>query len=188
MSEKSVLVSLGDERLKEISEVISNKTCNKILDFLSEKEATVSDISKELNIPINTTDYNIKKLIKAGLIEKKSHFWSVKGKKMPSYTISNKRIIISPKKSKSVTSLILALGLTGFIALLIRQFSQIKTQNEEVRLTQSFDAVAPKIVELSSESAISGLASWEWFLIGAWLAIVFFFIISSIIERRVKNE
>lgn len=187
MSEKSILIPVGDERLKDISEVISNKTCNKILNFLSEKEATISEVSKEMDIPINTADYNVKKLIKSGLIEKKSHFWSVKGKKMPTYVISNKKIIISPKKSKSLLSLILALGLTGFFALIVRKITPKISENivaqEDIMLkAERFTEVA-----IQPPGVLSTMAPWKWFLIGAWLAIVLFFVISSINERRTKK-
>ena len=81
--EKYVLVSLGDERAKEIAEAIGNKTSKKILDLLSDKEMSESEISRELKIPLNTADYNVKKLVKAGLIEEKKHFFSSKGKRIP---------------------------------------------------------------------------------------------------------
>jgi len=70
MDEKSILINLGDEKAKWISEVIGNKSCNKILDLLAEKNLTVSDISHKLKMPINTVDYNVKKLVKAGLMMK----------------------------------------------------------------------------------------------------------------------
>ena len=66
----------------------------KILSLIAEKEATGSEIANELNLPLNTVGYNIDKLLKAGLIEtSKNFFWSLKGKKMPTYKISNKKVI-----------------------------------------------------------------------------------------------
>lgn len=183
MSEKSVLISLGDSRLKQISEIIGNKTCNKILDLLSEKEATVSDISRELHIPINTTDYNIKKLTESGLIEKKSHFWSVKGKKMPVYKISNKKIVISPKKTKSFASLLLALGITGLLAIAIKKM-MVEEKINDIPLLKTESFLIQKTGDLSHVGFFQSIASWKWFLIGAWLAILIFFVISYIDERR----
>ena len=101
MAEKYLMLNLEDEQLKNMAEVLSNKTCKKILDLLAEKNYSEADLAKDLGIPINTAEYNLKKLVNAGLIEKaKEHFWSVKGKKIPVYTLSNKKIIISPKKYK----------------------------------------------------------------------------------------
>jgi DNA-binding transcriptional ArsR family regulator len=204
MSDKSVLVELGDSRLKEISEVIGSKTCNKILDYLTEKNGTVSDISRELAIPLNTADYNVKKLTSAGLIEKTSHFWSIKGKKMPVYKLSNKKIVISPKKTKSFLSMILAFGIMAILALILR-WNMVNIENQQMNYDEpSFAAGAQdrnifeKALMTSNEEAsiqlndgsneiensASKLDSWQWFLVGAWLAIVVFFVISIIDERR----
>ena len=89
MEEKYIMVSLEDEKTKRIAEVLSNKTCKKILDYLIEnKNSTQNDISKNLNIPLNTLDYNIKKLLESGLIKKGSNFfWSKNGKKIAVYSI-----------------------------------------------------------------------------------------------------
>ncbi|MFA4960520.1 MAG: helix-turn-helix domain-containing protein [Candidatus Pacearchaeota archaeon] len=191
MNEKSVLISLGDSRLKQISEVMGNKTCNKILEFLGDRDGTVSDISNELKIPINTADYNVKKLIQTGLIEKSSYFWSTKGKKMPIYRISNKKIIISPKKSRNVVSMILALGFTGIIAIILKKVTlttELLYQNIPVTLRES-GTLTLKAADATSEavsvpSIFTSIASWEWFLIGAWFAIALFFVLSIIDERR----
>jgi len=146
MDEKSILVNLGDEKAKEISEVIGSKTCNKILGYLSEHEGTVSDISGALKIPLNTTDYNVKKLVKSGLIEKASHFWSVKGKRMPTYRVSNKKIIISPKKSIGKI-FAWTLGLTGLMALTIREFFGNKMIGyRDIDPDLAFEA-APKVAD-----------------------------------------
>ena len=75
MKDKFILVGLDDERSKHVAEVLKNKTCKQLLDFLAEtKEASEQDISKELGIPINTVEYNLQKLMKAGLVEKTKNF------------------------------------------------------------------------------------------------------------------
>ena len=71
MDDKFILMGLEDSRAGHVAEVLKNKTCKKILDFLADtKEASELDISKGLGMPINTAEYNLKKLIKAGLVEK----------------------------------------------------------------------------------------------------------------------
>ncbi|MBR9704825.1 helix-turn-helix domain-containing protein [Candidatus Pacearchaeota archaeon] len=100
--EKFILMDLDDERSKDIAEVLGNKTCKKIIDFLSEtKEASEKDISDGLGVPINTVEYNLKKLIKSGLVDKsKNFFWSRKGRKITMFKLAKKHIIISPKLKK----------------------------------------------------------------------------------------
>ena len=58
--EKFVLVSLKEEKSKELAQVISNETSRKILDYLSEKDASESEIAKKLKIsqPAVSSFYN----------------------------------------------------------------------------------------------------------------------------------
>ena len=183
MDNKHILVSLGDDKVKQIGEVIGNKTCNKILDLLSVEEMTVTDISQKLKIHLNTIDYNIKKLVKSGLIKKNSHFWSVKGKKMPAYKISNMKIIISPRKTIGKT-FAWVLGLTGLSALTIRKF--MKKSFEQVRPVMLKSVQNDFVIEeadaaffaVSSTGFWSGLNPWTWFLFGAWFAILLFFVLT----------
>ena len=148
---------------------------------------------------INTVDYNVKKLVRAGLIEKSSHWWSVKGRKMITYKVSDRKIIISPKKftGKIFTW---AFGLTGFTALIFRWLANNQWTNVARHEIFTEDAVfgAPKMEALSAgvrEVAIqpisdigfwAGLANWEWILLGAWLTLVLFFILTLYNERRYK--
>ncbi len=102
MDDKFILMGLDDERSKDVAEVLGNKTCKTILDFLSErKEASEKDIADGLNMKINTVEYNLNKLVKSGLVEKtKNFFWSTKGRKIDMYKLAKRHIIISPKSRK----------------------------------------------------------------------------------------
>ncbi|MBM3232066.1 helix-turn-helix domain-containing protein [Candidatus Pacearchaeota archaeon] len=117
--DKSISIDLGDPRTGLVAEALSNKTCVKILDLLSNEELTASDISSKLGIPLNTTGYNLEKLIKAGLVEKSSNFfWSVKGKKTPVYKVANKKIVISPKRMFSkVLPFFLVAGVLAILSI-----------------------------------------------------------------------
>ena len=190
--DKSILVPLGDPRLKDISEAISNKSCNKILDFLASRKdgASVSDIAKELGMPINTADYNVKKLLKAGLIVREGHWWSVKGKKMPTYKVSNRKIVISPAK-RDFTNLkvaVLLILLSGVVAMFLRGYSEGYQTN--MFLEKTLDSAGP--VLKSSPVAGKGVErgesysteSWKYFLWGAWSMIALFFAVSYVLEKR----
>lgn len=194
MDEKHILVSLGDERAKEIAEVIGNKSCGRILDLLAEGDLTLSEISRKLKMPINTVDYNIKKLVRARLVEKASHWWSVKGKKMPTYRVSDRKIIISPRKSMA-KAFAWVIGLTGLTVLTIREF-----MHEEVVSTVSDKAYGEVMLQIMPQegapimmkgveegssflSSISGISPWSWFLIGAWFAVFLFFAYSIISDK-----
>jgi len=158
MANTEILISLDDERAKYISEVISNKSCRRILDYISENEGTVTDTANALKMPINTVDYNVKKLLKAGLIEKKSFWWSTRGKKMPTYVVSNKRIVISPKQtlSKSIKYLMALIG-TGLAAIIIK--TQTTTENIISSANDGASYIADESVRVMSENSAQMLSS-----------------------------
>src|SRR3989338_2951490 len=94
-----LLLSLEDAQIKKISNVISNESCRKILDYLSSKEATESELAEKLSIPISTVHYNLQQLTDAGLVSAEEFHYSKKGKEIMHYKLANKYIIIAPKKS-----------------------------------------------------------------------------------------
>jgi DNA-binding transcriptional ArsR family regulator len=199
MTEHSIMVDLNDERTGRIAEVLANGTCKRILGLLAEKELSAGDISKELKIPLNTAGYNLEKLIEAGLIEKsREWFWSSKGKKIPSYKLTNKRIIISPKsifKGVIPTLLgvsIIALGIKFFVGSYGYFGSSSMAKVSDNMLAAGTSGASQAVV--SSESinmvprASNGLSSgiynvmsnapnsWAWFLLGALTALLIFLV------------
>lgn len=133
MSDKYLNIDLNDPRASAIADVMGNKTAKRILDLIAEKEVSESDIAAQLKLPLNTVGYNIDKLLKAELIEKsKTFFWSVKGKKIPTYTLSNKKILISPRKLV-VSPIAIIASIIG-VVLLIALFSMDFGSNSNVNL------------------------------------------------------
>ena len=123
MARKEINMDIDDPRIGKVAEVISNKTCKKILGVLAEEpEMSESEIASRLGLPLNTIGYNVDKLVEAGLIEPvKGFLWSVKGKRIQKYRVANKKIVISPKVNvnKIAAGFVGALILVGVIALII---------------------------------------------------------------------
>jgi len=180
MTEKYIIFSLDDEKTKKVAEVLSSQACKRILDLLSEKDLTEKEIALNLDMPLNTAEYNIKKLIAVNLIEQKSHFWSIKGKKMPVYTISNKKILISPKSTIKPFLIAPLIILSGFVALGIKllfvSFSNeriLKTQDLATNLPSTgFRETAPL---LTTSSGLSS-SNLTWFLAGCLIALIVYFL------------
>jgi DNA-binding transcriptional ArsR family regulator len=176
------MVSMDDERAGKIAEVLGNKTCKKIIDLLSEKEASEKEIADKLKIPMNTAEYNLKKLLHSGLIEKtKKFFWSAKGKKIVMYKLSNKSIVISPKgKINSEIKTILPVAIvSGVLALIVRQLTKTNITREVMDKGLS----APAVAELASgaQTGVFTLAQipiWIWFWLGTVIALVIFAVIN----------
>ena len=102
MAKKSfLLVSLKENKAKKLAEVISNKTCRKILDFMAEKkDATESEVAKKLGIPLSTVHYNMKALLAAKLVKSDEYHYSPKGKEVSHYRLANQYVIIAPEGEK----------------------------------------------------------------------------------------
>lgn len=194
-SDKFLLVSLDDEKSKSVAEVLSSKTCKKILGFLSSvPEASQQDISSKIGIPMNTLDYNVKKLLASGFIQKKKNFfWSKKGKKIAMYEFSKKSIVISPNKNsktsekfKSLIPAFLILGSATFAAWAYEKIISTRSivydyaqKGSEAMLASSNSAsgtgaAIPTAVSTSSSnlSSMFSMPVWGWFLLGGIIALV----------------
>ncbi|MEK6873744.1 MAG: helix-turn-helix domain-containing protein [Nanoarchaeota archaeon] len=190
MSKKYIMLELDDEKLKILTDVLSNKTSKKILEYLADKEASEGEISNELKLPANTVNYNIKNLIEAGLIESsKNWMWSVKGKKVLKYKVANKKIIISPKNSNTVKSILGALILTGISAFIVKIYSSSVYQTANLAEKSadfasssggagSVGNVAPMIAQTTVSNSINFPQIWAWFLAGGIIALILFMILN----------
>lgn len=102
-----LLLSLDDEKTKNIANVVSNKSCKKILDYLAENDdVTESQVAKDLNLAISTVHYNLKQLIESGLVLSEEFHYSKKGREVSHYKLANKVIIIAPKKEKNFSDIL----------------------------------------------------------------------------------
>ena len=183
MVKKQIVFDLDDPRISNLADVISNKTSKKILNYLAEKESSETEISIDLKLPANTVNYNIKKLLETGLIEKtKNHFWSVKGKKILIYRVANKKIVISPKSSSVLTSILGSLVVTGLIAIGIKSYAQdavVSEAGKEMAVAgSSAGMVAPEIIPRTFEVASQMPEVWIWFLFGGIVALIIFLVLN----------
>ena len=192
-SEKYILVSLEDERSKKIAESISNKTARKVLDYLSTKEeAGTEEISKKLNLPISTIDYNLKNLKKAGLVETKHFEWSQKGKRIVLYSVAKKLIVIAPKLSnlkKELKNIIPLVGIAAVISIIIQYFSSI-TRQPMLQAAKSEAGVVSEDLALNAAQFVPTAVQQTspsyglWFFFGALFIIVVYLLIKVIRQKE----
>ncbi|MCR4327746.1 MAG: winged helix-turn-helix transcriptional regulator [Nanoarchaeota archaeon] len=183
--DKFILMSLDDDRAKSLAEVLGNKTCKKIIEYLSETtEASQKDLADFLKAPINTIEYNIKKLLKSGFIQKrKNFFWSKKGKKIVMYELTNKSIIISPKKSvgEKVKSLLPSFIILFAGTVLLWVYSRINSINVENNLNIGYkDEIVGTVVNNALPPILSPDINplWIWFFLGGVLALLVFSVVN----------
>lgn len=139
--DKFIMMNLDDKRSKKVAEAIGNPTCKKILDYLTyNSDKSEEDIAKALDMKINTLEYNLKKLLEAGLVEKaKNFFWSKKGKKIPLYKLAKKHIVISPKSTrpnltplKALIPAIISIAVVAILIALLMPSSDVDITQDDV--------------------------------------------------------
>jgi len=207
MNNNFLLISLDEKKSKKIAEAINNDTGRKILDHLSKKECTESDLAKELNIPISTIHYNLKQLMDANLVIVDEFHYSTKGKEVNHYKLANKYIIIAPKQTdnrfmealQKILPLTIITAVVGGLLTALRFLKSGSTANTMAK--SAADNVAPRLMAIAPETASSaaGYAApgaleisrpflqsemVTWFFIGALSIIIIYFLYEVVKKRK----
>ena len=201
MSKKNfILLSMEDEKIKKISNVISNDSCRKILDHLAEKEATESELASKLSIPISTVHYNLQQLMETGLVEANEFHYSQKGKEVNHYRLANKYIIIAPKKTFGIKEKLKGIIPAALITAAVAGVMEIVTKysnsmsaatgsGADMAMKSPAMEAAPSMMQAAAPSASAvqlpnapNIALW--FLAGAVAALLIYLLI-SILRKNV---
>jgi DNA-binding transcriptional ArsR family regulator len=106
MADNVVILEPGDERAQKISKAMASQTASDILQLLAEDKKSLTEITDRLDIPLTTAKYHIENLLEAGLITVAETKYSVKGREIKIYAITNQLLIVAPRQS-NVRSLLL---------------------------------------------------------------------------------
>jgi predicted transcriptional regulator len=96
--EKFLVVPLG-KMSKAITQTVSNDTAMEIMELLADGPLATSKVAEKLGIPLTTAQYNIEKLMEAGLVKVARTKYSEKGREVKLYEAMNRAIVILPGKS-----------------------------------------------------------------------------------------
>ena len=183
------LISLKDEEAQKLTGVLSSLTCRKILNYLADKrDATETEISEKLSIPLSTVHYNIKQLLKTKLIRADEYHYSKRGKEINHYSIANKYIIIAPKITEGLAAR-LKKALPPFViafaaASLMKIFSWIFAGRIGM-----FGTYTGGIQTLGDDHSLGQMiftSSTAWFIYGILFAFVVY-VIYEVIRSKVKK-
>jgi DNA-binding transcriptional ArsR family regulator len=117
MAENILVLEPGDERAQKIAKAMASQTANDILHHLGEGQTSLADIAERLGLPMNTAKYHLENLVDAGLVTVAETRYSVKGREVKMYALTNQLLIVAPRQSP-VRSLILKYAsLFGIVAL-----------------------------------------------------------------------
>jgi DNA-binding transcriptional ArsR family regulator len=191
-----LLISLEEEKAKKLSNVIGSDTCRKILDFLANKDATETELSTHLEIPISTIDYNLKQLVNAGLVKAGEFHYSEKGKEVNHYSIANKYIIIAPKtteslanKLKKILPVVAIVGITGYAIQFFSKTPALANNMAKDVATSESGALlmaSPRAAEFIQTTA-PAQTGWQvaWlFILGGLFALCVFAVYNYLLSKR----
>jgi DNA-binding transcriptional ArsR family regulator len=189
-------MSLKEDKVKKMTQVLNNDTCRKILDYLSNNErATATEISKKLGMAMSTVHYNLKQLKDNNLVTSDEYHYSEKGKEVVHYGLANKYIIIAPKEDKTVMDklrnflpITLFTAFTGgLIYLLESNWEKIMNlfprqkmlsgsfQVTDMVMTTETDMLAEpamRVMDATISEPTTGMIIAPWFLAGAAFTIL----------------
>jgi DNA-binding transcriptional ArsR family regulator len=106
MADNVVILEPGDERAQKISKAMASQTASDILQLLADNKKSLTEITDRLAIPLTTAKYHIENLLDAGLITVAETKYSVKGREIKIYAVTNQLLIVAPRQS-NVRSLLL---------------------------------------------------------------------------------
>jgi DNA-binding transcriptional ArsR family regulator len=128
MADTVVVLEPGGERAQKIAKAMASQTAGDILRLIGDGQKTSTEISEQLSLPMNTAKYHIDNLLDAGLINVAATKYSVKGREVKVYTLTDQLLIVAPKQM-NVRSLLMKyaslFGIIAFGSLLIALFSQV---------------------------------------------------------------
>jgi DNA-binding transcriptional ArsR family regulator len=106
MADQVVVLEPGAEQATKIAKAMASRTAGDILKFIGEGQKTSTEISEHLSIPMNTAKYHIENLLDAGLISVAATKFSVKGREVKVYMLTNQLLIVAPRQT-NIRSLLL---------------------------------------------------------------------------------
>jgi DNA-binding transcriptional ArsR family regulator len=188
MGNKYLLLDFSDPKMKDLAEVLGNRKCKEILEYLADNESSETEIARDLKMPANTVNYNVKKLLSSGLIEKSKDFsWSVKGKKVLKYRVANKKILISPRNFSLSRNLLisgLVVGITAFFVKIFSSSVYVESGSRGIDYLAESSVVDSSVAVKAIDSGIMLQNSvlqtnvWAWFLLGGLSALLIYMILN----------
>ena len=92
------VMSVDDEKIKTVGEILSNDSSRAILKILANKEMSANQISQDTDLSIALVAFHLKKMQDVGIIKMTSTGKSVKGQDVKYYSVTNQSFLITPAR------------------------------------------------------------------------------------------
>ncbi|MFA6362768.1 ArsR/SmtB family transcription factor [Methanoregula sp.] len=115
MTGNVVVLEPGDERAQKIAKAMGSQTASDILTLLAAGTKSLTDITEQLNIPLTTAKYHAENLLDAGLITVSETRYSIKGREVKMYSLTDQLLIVAPKQTNVRALLLKYSSLFGIV-------------------------------------------------------------------------
>jgi len=99
MTEDVVVLEPGNEQAQKIAKAMASQTAGDILSLLAAGTKSLTDITEQLKIPLTTAKYHTENLLDAGLIKIAETRYSIKGREVKMYALTDRLLIVAPKRT-----------------------------------------------------------------------------------------
>jgi len=117
MPENVIVLEPGDERAQKIAKAMASQTASDILRILSDSPKSLTEITEQLTLPLTTAKYHVENLLDAGLLRITDTKYSIKGREVKIYSLSDQLFIVAPDRSNVRSILLKYASLFGIVAL-----------------------------------------------------------------------
>ncbi|MGA2918603.1 ArsR/SmtB family transcription factor [Methanoregula sp.] len=117
MTDGIIVLEPGEERAQKIAKAMGSQTASDILRLLAGGAKSLTDITDTLAVPMNTAKYHVGNLLDAGLITVTDTKYSVKGREVKLYSLTNQLLIVAPRQADLRSLLLKYAALFGIVAV-----------------------------------------------------------------------
>jgi len=115
MTDGIIVLEPGEERAQKIAKAMASQTANDILTLLATGTKSLTDITEQLKIPLTTAKYHAENLLDAGLITVSATRYSIKGREVKMYSLTDQLLIVAPKQTNVRALLLKYSSLFGIV-------------------------------------------------------------------------
>ena len=139
------VMSVDDQKIKTVGEVLSNDSSRAILKILADREMSANQISQDTDLSIALVAFHLKKMQDVGIIKVTKIGKSVKGQDVKYYSATNQSFLITPSRhtesilgSMKRYSRFAAIGIAGLVSwIILRKDVGTWNSGEEIPITLS---------------------------------------------------
>jgi DNA-binding transcriptional ArsR family regulator len=163
MTEKILFLEPGDEQAQKIAKAMGSKAASDILQLLGDGPSSLTDITERLSLPMNTAKYHVENLLDAGLISITETKYSVKGREVKVYSLTNQLLVVAPRQSTMRSLILKYASLFGVVVLgtvALAGFTSVFGPESMLRASANTVNAAPRYA-LAYDGGTAGSAAVE---------------------------